>query len=319
MICFVDGLLLLGVAVIQITEGELGTLVGLWNFAVTVAYMAAAGGLAARQDWGYTWGMRLAVANIGFLFMQLTFWGVVAGASEESMYPLCILIVGDVVLAGTLLAVKNAIIPPTKPEEVATPPSLKVELDKALQNMAPAPASPVNTPGQAPSRTPTATVQQGLIIPEESELLVAVRKAFIADQSKRSLVQVRMDLEIEGEHVDLITRDWSATLFTLGRVPSQINIYLFRPAVDEDLIPWMKRTVWKKQGGITAIITIVASQRALETGGGGLFDAGTVGVYALRDGARCTKSRGRDAVRIFEKWYRKQCKEGKLVRQTQRT
>lgn len=319
MVCFVDGLLLLGVAMTQITEGDLGTLVGLWNLVVTVAYMAAAVGLAARQEWGYTWGMRLAVANIGFLFMQLTFWGAVAGASEESMYPLCILMIGDIVLAGALMAVKNAIIPPTKPEEVATPPSLKVELDKALQNAASAPAPPVNAPGQAPSRTSTATVQQGLITPEESELLVAVRKAFIAGQSKRSLVQVRTDLEIEGEHVDLITRDWSTTLFTLGRVPSQINTYLFRPAVDEDLIQWMKRTVWKKQGGITAIITIVASQRALETGGGGLFDAGTVGVYALRDGARCTKSRGRDAVRVFEKWYRKQCKEGKFVRQTQRT
>lgn len=304
LVCFLDGLLLLGVAVTQLASGGLGTLVGLWNIAVTAAYMVTAMGLASRKEWGYRWGLGLALVNIGLLFSQAAFWGAV-GASEDALYPLFILIVGDLVLAGTLLAVKNAAVPSPQPEEIITPPALVAELDKALRKGARVPASPEHIPVQASLREPAVTMRQGLITPEERDLLVAVRKAFIADQSKRRLVQVRTDLEIEGEHIDLITRDWSNTVFTLGRVPSQIHIYLFRPVVDEDLVKWMKRTVWKKEGGYTAIITIAASQRALETGGGGLFDAGKVGVYALRDGAKCKKRSARNVVSVFEKWYKK--------------
>jgi hypothetical protein len=304
LVCFLDGLLLLGVAVTQLASGGLGTLVGLWNIAVTAAYMVTAMGLASRKEWGYRWGLGLAVVNIGLLFSQAAFWGAV-GASEEALYPLFILIVGDLVLAGTLLAVKNTAVPPPQPEEITTPPTLVAELDKALRKGARVPASPENIPLQASPREPAVAMRQGLITPEERDLLVAIRKAFIADQSKRRLVQARTDLEIEGEHVDLITRDWSNTVFTLGNVPSQIHIYLFRPLVDEDLVKWMRRTVWKKECGYTAIITIAASQQALETGGGGLFDAGTVGVYALRDGAKCKKRSARNVVTVFEKWYKK--------------
>ncbi|RLC60830.1 MAG: hypothetical protein DRI48_11450, partial [Chloroflexi bacterium] len=84
MICFLDGLLLLGVAFTQLAAGGLGILVGLWNLAVTLAYAAAALGLARQEDWGYRWGLRLAVTNVGLLFAQATFWGAV-GASEEAV------------------------------------------------------------------------------------------------------------------------------------------------------------------------------------------------------------------------------------------
>jgi hypothetical protein len=296
---------------LQIANGDLGVLVGLWNLGVTVAYMAAAAGLASRREWGYAWGVRLATANIGFLLIQAVFWDA-AGVSEEALYPLVILIVGDIMLAGTLLAVKDAVIPPPKPEEITTPPTLVAELNKALLEEAPAPASPGRIPDRAASGKLAATVQEGLITAEERDLLIAVRKAFIADQSARRLVQVRTDLKTGGEHVDLITRDWARTIFTLGRVPSQIYIYLFRPVVDEDLVAWMKRSVWKERGGITAIIAITASQRALNTCGGGLFAPGTVGIYTLRGGARCRKGSGRGNTHVFEKWYKKKwCKKGK--------
>jgi len=286
MICFLDGLLLLGVAFTQLAAGGLGILVGLWNLAVTLAYAAAALGLARREDWGYRWGLRLAVTNVGLLFAQATFWGAV-GASEEAVYPLCVLIVGDVVLAATLLAVKNTIAPPLQPRDIATPPTLAAELDQALPGVTPAPA------------------QTGLITPAERDLLISVRQAFIADQSRRKLAQVRTDLEIEGEHVDLIVRDWSDAVLSLGGAGSKTLIYLFRAFVDEDLVAWMKRTVWKKEAGFTIVVAIAASRRALETGGGGFFDAGVVGLYALRDGGKCTKFRARNVVGEFEKWYKR--------------
>jgi hypothetical protein len=141
LICFLDGILLLVIALMQIGEGDFGVLVGLWNLGVTIAYLAAAGGLASQKEWGYNWGLGLATANIGFLFMQAVFWGNLVGASEEQLYPLCILIAGDIVLAATLLAVKNMIAPPPKPEEIATPATLITELEQASQEKPQAPLS----------------------------------------------------------------------------------------------------------------------------------------------------------------------------------
>lgn len=293
IICAIDGLLLLGVAMMQMASGGLGILIGLWNLGVTGVYMAVAGGLAARRDWSYQWGLRLALSNIGFLIMQAAFWGTVA-ASEAAMYPLCILLIGDIILAGVLLSVKNAMLPPPKPQEIVTPPTLVAELERAVQ--VPLPSSAQSVP---------VSTQAGAITPQERDLLVAVRSAFIADQSKRKLVQVKTDLEIEGEHVDLIVRDWSSAVFTLGRAPVLSHVYLFRPVVDADLVEWMKRTIWKKEREPVAIITVAASQRALETGSGGWFPPGQVGVYTLRDGAKCTTRHARSVVSLFEKWFKK--------------
>jgi hypothetical protein len=149
-----------------------------------------------------------------------------------------------------------------------------------------------------------ASAEGGAITQAEREAFLKVRNAFIARQCERALNSTRTNVLAAGETIDLIASDWVAAIAG-GQAATNRRLYLFRPIVDRDLAEWMRSTVWTKEWGAVAIITIVASEQALATCGRRLSDRGQVGVFALRDGSRGRKLGTRLITHSFEQWYKK--------------
>ena len=281
LVCLLDGLLLLGVGITQITGGGFGILVGLWNIAVTVAYMVVAWGLFTCATWSYGAGMGLGLLNLGFVCFQLRLIGLVdatmGGVSESAATIPLLFMAGDTVLVVTLFALKNAIIPPPPAAEVPIPPALLAKLNQALA--------------------------QGQISAHEKDLFVATYQAFVAKTRGSRSLQIEKDVELGDERVDIkVYRMLDAMMVSGSTEAGFSRLYLFRPVVDADVREWMKRTVWRSMNSPTAIVCIHASDQALASAGS-KFLGGTVGLYVLRGNVR-TKGGG-DALKEFAKFFRK--------------
>jgi hypothetical protein len=279
LVCFLDGLLLLGVALTQITGGGFGILVGLWNIAVTVAYMVVTWELFTCATWSYGAGMGLGLLNLGFVCFQLRLIGLVdatmGGISESAATIPLLFMAGDTVLMVALFALKNAIIPPPPSAEVPVSPTLLARLDQALA--------------------------QGQISAHEKDLFDATYRAFVTEMKSSRALQVETDLEIGGERVDVKVYHIFDSIVGGSRDASSI-LYLFRPVVDTNLKEWMKHTIWRSMSSGVAIVCIRASAQAMNSAGWKPM-VGIVGLYGLRGNlkAKGEQSALKEFVKFFEK------------------
>jgi hypothetical protein len=276
IVCLLDGLLLGGVAFMQIGVGGIGVLVGIWNLGVTVAYMVVAAGLANRNESAFSGGLRLAVANLGFLMTQGSLWNAI-GASEDSLITILILLLGDAVLAVTLFALKNVAVGIPDSNTVVVPQELLNELEQAIQ--------------------------QQKISPEERSLFLATYQEFITWNRKRRGVRTTVNLGGRTERVDLqVFRAFDSGGRSSPGRDVYTTHYLFRPYIDCNVTEWMQRTVFTESNSPIAIICIHATKQALSTSSKKSRSHGAVGVYAIRDNDRSQK--GKNVVQDFHRFFR---------------
>lgn len=260
LLCFLDGVILLVVAFMQISAGGLGLLVGLWNLLVTGAYMYVAFGLLNRASGSCDNGIRLGLTNLALVFFQLRLIALMSSTgfvSEASVTIPLIFIGGDLILVITLFALKNTIEPPPVASEIEIPAGLLTELEQARQ--------------------------AGRISTEESDRLIMAFRGFAANAMASRTCQIQLGNLIGGERIDMLRwRTWDAAMSGHSNDATYTELYLFRAIVDKDVLEWLKQTVWKETPSrVAAVICIFASPRAVATAGYKLFK-GNVGLYALR-------------------------------------
>jgi hypothetical protein len=276
IVCLLDGLLLGGVALIQICAGGIGVLAGIWNLGVTVAYLVVAAGLANRNESAFSNGLRLAVANLGFLMTQGALWNGI-GASEDFLITIFVLLFGDAVLAATLFALKNVAVGIPASNTVTVPQELLNELAQAIQ--------------------------QQKISSAERDLFLATYQEFITWNRKRQGVRTAVNLWAKTERVDLqVFRAFDSQ----GRSSPGRDVftthYLFRPYIDCHVTEWMERTVFTESHSPVAIICIHATKEALFTSSKRSRGHGAVGIYAIRNNVRSQK--GKNVVQDFHRFFR---------------
>ena len=278
LVCFLDGVLLAVVALMQLSAGGLGILIGLWNLAATGVYIYVAWGLSKYEVWSYNAGIGLGLANLLFVFFQLQLLSVgsMLGASisdEAAMIPLMFM-GGDLFFVIVLFATKNAIFPPPPPAAIPVPQSLLSELDQAIA--------------------------MGWIHPEEKALMAAAYQGFVSKLKESRSLRVDTNLHLGGESVEVRAFRMVDYIFARGASESQFSrLYLFRAYVDKDVMQWMRSTVWKEMYSPTVIVCLDASSQARATAGKKFFK-GSVGLYMLRENKEIS---GGD-IKEFSKIYR---------------
>ncbi|HUW95013.1 MAG TPA: hypothetical protein VMW58_04445 [Anaerolineae bacterium] len=113
----VNALLLLLVALAQLLSGDMVlSVVGLVNFGVALFYSAVAYGLFACKSWSYREGLRLGIANLGWVLFQMTIgqgllseFGMDTYLLQDLTLPILFL-VGDAAMVVAIFAGRGALV-----------------------------------------------------------------------------------------------------------------------------------------------------------------------------------------------------------------
>lgn len=237
IMAIVAGVVLAIVAYIQINfPDDLTRAIGYINALVTLAYLWVAVGLAQRKESAYHYGLTLSLGNVGFVMLQLWFWGTFSTISDFQGFIGLGFIATDLLLFGASYMSFGDLVPPLLPKNVPNSPNLNYQL-KHARNLS----------------------QSDLTSFED------IRASFIAKMHRKFRGRVEIGEAKNAAYIDLVIKPLFSELgFLFAGGSSQHKRYTFHLILTQDQVK-------REKGSSDYIVAYEASQEALEEATKGLI------------------------------------------------